>query len=397
MTDTTAPQKYSEDVQHLVVNGKEYFIVGTAHISKQSAELVRNVIENEKPDTVCVELDEQRYKSLSEKKKWEELNIRTVIKQKQLATLLINIMLASYQKKLGDKLGVAPGVELLEAANTAKENEIPIELCDRDVRITLRRTWSSMSFWQKMKFLSLSLASIFDKQEVSEEQLNELKEKDHLTELMNEIGKTMPVLKRVLIDERDTYLAQKIRKAPGERIVAVVGAGHSQGIVEQLTEDKERSLDEFVKIPPKSKAGSIIGWSIPLLILGAIAYIGISQGLSAAGDNFLYWILANGIPSSLGAIIALAHPLTVIITFAAAPFTSLTPVIGAGYVAAFVQAYFQPPIVREFQSVSDDVNKISMWWKNKLLRVILVFIMASLGSVFGTYIGAYEIITNLFK
>ena len=396
MTEITE-KLYSEDVQRVLVDNKEYFIVGTAHISKQSAELVRKVIENEKPDTVCVELDEQRFKSLSEKKKWEELDIRTVIKQKQLATLMINIMLASYQKKLGEKLGVAPGVELLEATKAANENEIPIELCDRDVRITLKRTWNSMNFWQKMKFLSITVASVFDKEEVSEEQLNELKEKDHLTELMNEIGKAMPVLKRVLIDERDTYLAQKIRKAKGEKIVAVVGAGHSQGIVEQLNENIERPLDDLVKIPPASKVGSIIGWSVPLIILGAIAYIGISQGFSAAGDNFLFWALANGIPSSIGALIALAHPLTVGITFLAAPFTSLTPVIGAGYVAAFVQAYIKPPIVREFQTVSDDINKVSNWWKNKLLRVLLVFIMASLGSVLGTYIGAYEIISNLFN
>jgi len=389
--------KYSEDVRIVNKNGREIIIVGTAHISRQSADLVKEVITNEKPDTVCVELDEKRYKALAEKKRWESLDLKTIIRQKQLSTLLVNLVLSSYQKKLGEKLGVTPGTELLEAANTANELNLPIELCDREVRITLRRAWHSMSFWQKLKFLTGGLAGIFEKQELTEEKLSELRSKDVLSEMMDELGKAMPVLKKVIIDERDEYLAQKMQEANGNKIVSIVGAGHVNGIVKVIEDNREIDLKEIEIIPPPSPVAKIIGWGIPAIIIASIIYIGYSKGLGEAGDNVLYWILANGIPSGLGAIIALAHPITILVSFLAAPFTSLTPVIGAGYVAAFVQVYFQPPVVKEFQTVASDVSKLAKWWSNKLLKVLLVFILTSLGSLIGTYVGFFEIVSNVFR
>jgi pheromone shutdown-related protein TraB len=387
---------YPPDVQCIEVDGREFVLVGTAHISRESADLVREVIEKEKPDCVCVELDKQRFKALSEQRKWEQLDLKAIIRQKQLSTLLINLLLASYQKRLGEKLGVMPGAELLEATKVAKEHDIPIELCDRDIRITLRRAWSSMSFFKKLQLLSVGLAGVFAKQEISEETLKEIRQKDVLSELMTELGNVMPVLKRVLIDERDTYLTQKMRQSRGERVVAVVGAGHISGINTGLAENNNVDLREIEQIPPVSGVWKAIGWGIPAIIIGAIVYIGVNKGASAAGDNLLYWVLANGIPSSLGAIIALAHPVTILSAFFGAPITSLTPVIGAGYVAAFVQAYFRPPVVRELQLVGEDVLHIRKWWQNKLLRVFVVFLLTGIGSAIGTYIGAYEIISNLF-
>ena len=235
-------RNYTEDVQIVNKDGREFIIVGTAHISRQSANLVKEVIETERPDTVCVELDEKRYKSLSEKKRWESLDLKTIIREKQLSTLIMNLVLASYQKKLGEKLGVEPGSELLQATQTATELDLPIELCDREVRITLRRAWHSMSFWQKLKFLTSGLAGLFEKQELNEEKLAELRSKDVLSEMMEELGKAMPVLKRVLIDERDTYLAEKTKMASGTKIVTVVGAGHVNGIIKHLKDDREVNL-----------------------------------------------------------------------------------------------------------------------------------------------------------
>ena len=395
-TPDTPEEKYSSDVHTVHLDGREFILVGTAHISQQSADLVREVIESEKPQRVCVELDQQRYKSLAEQRRWEALDLRSIIRQKQLSTLLINLLLASYQKKLGEKLGVAPGVELLEATQVAQDLNIPIELCDRDIRITLRRAWNSMPFWDKMKLLTSGLAGMLEEQEISEEKLSEIRQKDVLSEMIHQLGEAMPVLKRVLIDERDTYLAQKIRASAGEKVVAVVGAGHLSGIIEALQQNRRDDLKPLEVIPPVSSWIKWIGWGIPAIILGSIAYIGWSKGGAAAGDNLLFWVLANGIPSALGAIIALGHPFTILSAFFGAPFTSLTPVIGAGYVSAFVQLYFQPPVVKEFQTVSDDVSSFKKWWRNKLLRILLVFIFTSLGSLIGTYVGAYEIISNLF-
>ena len=389
-------RNYPQDVKIVNVKDREFIIIGTAHISQESADLVRQVIEAEQPDCVCVELDEQRYKTLSEARRWESLDIKQVIRQKQLITLLVNLVLASYQKKLGQELGVAPGTELLEATKVAKALDIPIALCDRDVRITLRRAWASMSFFEKFKFLFSGVIGVFDSPEISEEMLSELRQKDVLSELMNELGEAMPILKRVLLDERDVYIAQKTREAQGNKIVAVVGAGHAEGIVDALKQDVDRDLTEIELIPPASPVIKWIGWGIPAIILAAIVFIGFRHGLDAAGQNLMFWILANGIPSSIGAIIALAHPITIISAFVAAPITSLTPVIGAGYVTAFVQAYYQPPVVKEFQTVGEDINHFGRWWSNRLLRIFLVFILTSLGSMIGTYVGAYEIISNLF-
>ena len=388
---------YTEDVHLINKDGREFIIVGTAHISRQSADLVREVIENEKPDVVCVELDEKRLLALSEKNRWENLDLKSIIKQKQLSTLIINLVLASYQKKLGEKLGVTPGTELLEAVQAAKEKNIPLELCDREVRITLRRAWHSMSFWQKLKFLFGGLAGIFEKQELTEEKLAELRSKDVLSEMMDELGKAMPVLKKVIIDERDQYIAQKMKDSKGDKIVSVVGAGHVNGIIKSLESDDKIDLKAIEVIPKPSPVAKIIGWGIPAIIIASILFIGYSKGLSEAGDNAIFWILANGIPSAIGALIALAHPLTILTAFLAAPVTSLSPLIGAGYVAAFVQAYFQPPLVKDFQHVAESARKFSMWWKNKLLKVLLVFILTSLGSVLGTYVGLYEIVKNVFN
>lgn len=394
--ENSSSYKDSNDVNWVKYKDKELIIIGTAHISKYSAELVSEVIKAENPDIVCVELDKQRYEALSNQKKWENLDLKSIIKQKQLSTLIINILLSAYQKKLGSKLGVTPGLELLEAAKVAQELNIPIELGDRDVRITLKRAWRSMSLWQKTKFMTMSLASVFDKEDISEEQLEELKNKDVLTELMSELGKAMPVLKTVLIDERDSYLAKKIKESKGNKVVAVVGAGHLKGIIAKINSDEDQDLSKIEIIPKTSPWVKIIGWGIPTIIIASIFIIGMNKGFDEAGNNVLFWILANGIPSAIGAALALGHPLAILSVFFAAPLTSLTPLIGAGYVAAFVQSYIKPPVVKEIQNVSIDVNSVKMWWNNKLLRILLVFILSGLGSVLGTYVGAYKIISSLF-
>jgi len=212
---------------------------------------------------------------------------------------------------------------------------------------------------------------------------------------MDEMGDTLPDVKRVLIDERDIYLAEKIRSCSAEKIVAVVGAGHVGGILKHLDIDNSDKMQEISSIPLASQVFKIFGWSIPLIIIGSIVAIGVKKGASVAGANLLYWILANGIPSAGGALLAMAHPFTTIGAFAAAPMTSLTPVIGAGYVTAFIQVMTCPPVVKEFETVADDMSHLTMWWRNKLLRVFLVFILTGLGSAIGTWIGGYEIVKNL--
>ncbi len=397
MTETPFPaHDYSDDVAVIEQGDKTILLVGTAHISQQSADLVEKIIEQEQPDTVCIELDEKRFTALSQPQRWENLDLKQIIRNKQLSTLLVNLVLSSYQKKLGGKLGIQPGAELLTAARAADALDIPVELCDRDVRVTLRRAWKSTSFFRKGYLLATLLASLFDDTELDEEKLAELRKKDVLSEMMNEIGEALPAAKHVLIDERDIFMAEKIKTAPGKRIVAVVGAGHMEGIERVIQDDNSSRMEEFNTIPPISKGWKIAGWSIPTAILLSLAAIGFRQGAGEAGANAMYWIMANGIPSAIGAMIAFAHPITIISAFAAAPITSLTPVIGAGYVCAFVQVMTQPPMVKEFEAVSTDIATLRGWWQNRLLRIFLVFFMTGLGSSIGTWVGGYRIVTNLF-
>jgi len=389
--------EYSSDVHTIQFDDKTILLIGTAHISQESVELVEEVINKEQPDCVCLELDDKRFKALTQKKQWQSLDLKQIIKKKQLSTLMINLLMASYQKKLGGQLGVQPGAELLRAAKTAEKNDIAITLIDRDVRVTLRRAWKSTSFFKKGYLLTTILASLFDSTEISEEKLAEMKQKDVLSGLMEEMGSALPDVKRVLIDERDIYLCEKIKTAKGKHLVAVVGAGHVAGIKEVFKNDHSNELEEITTIPPVSGIWKAIGWSIPLLIIGSLITIGIQKGAADAGSNLVYWILANGIPSAIGGILAFANPLTVLGAFVAAPITSLTPVIGAGYVAAFIQVMRTPPVVKEFETVGDDMGCLTGWWKNKLLRLFLVFLFTGLGSAVGTYVGGYEIITNLFS
>ncbi len=396
-TDKLRPASdYGDDVRFIEHDNKIVMLVGTAHISQNSVDLVKTVIEQERPDSVCLELDERRFQALTDKKQWQTLDLKSIIKNKQLSTLLISLLMASYQKRLGNKMGVIPGAELLMAIETAKTLQIPLFLCDRDIRITLRRAWKATSFLKKNYLLASLLSSVFSKDEITEDKLTELKKKDVLSELMSELGDTLPDLKKVLIDERDMYLVEKIKASPGKKIVAVVGAGHLEGMVRIFSSNNQEKLVDISTIPPVSNGYKALGWTVPLIILSSLAAIFWQKGSALAGESVVYWILAHGIPTAVGSLLSLAHPLTTLSAFAASPLTSLSPLIGAGYVCAFVQVMTCPPRVGEFETSGRDASTLAGWWKNRLLKVFLVFFLTGFGSALGTWIGGYRIFTHLF-
>jgi len=387
----------SPDVYTVDLNDRKIILVGTAHISRNSVDLVKKIILKEKPDHICLELDENRYNTLTKKKSWESLNFLQVIKKKQLTTLMVSLILSSYQKKLGRQTGISPGSEFLEADKLAKEKSIPVSFSDRDARITLKRAWRKTPFFKKMLLLGNLLASFFEKTEISEASISELKKSDIITEMIKELGRYLPTLKQVLIDERDYFIAEKINEVNAEKIVAVVGAGHMSGIKKALTDKKDLELNELSTIPPPSPTGKIISWSVPVLIILAVIFIGYLKGFESAKENIIFWIAANGSFCALGALAALSHPLTILTAFIAAPITSLIPVIGAGYVTVLVQALVSPPSVKEIQNAGTDFYLIKNWWKNKTLKVFLSFLLPGLGSFIGTWIGGYEILSNLLS
>jgi len=394
--DDPAARRPTDDIVRVHADGREYLLVGTAHISRESADAVERVIEAERPDCVAVELDARRYDALAQRRQLESLDLREVIRNRQLAPLLVNLVLAAYQRQLGGMLGVAPGSELLAAVRSAEAHGIPVRLCDRDVRITLRRAWAALSPWRKAELVASLLHASLTPQALSEEALRALRQEDVLSRLMAELGDAFPALKRVLIDERDAYLTEQLRRAPGARIVAVVGAGHVAGMRAALLDGRAADLSALEAIPPASRAAKLGGWSIPAVIILSLLAIGLRQGPAVAGDNVLFWVFATGLPGLVGAVVALAHPATVVATFLAAPVTTLSPLIGVGYVAAFVEAYLRPPLVREIQTVADDVRFPRRWWQNRVLRICLVFLLTTIGTALGALVGTAEILRRLF-
>ena len=373
-------------------DNREIILVGTAHISQVSKDLVHETIENESPDTVCVELDEGRLKSIQDPNRWKNTDLRDVIKKKQLATLIANLVLGSYQKRMGAQTGVKPGSELKEAVDVANEKNIPIVLADRDIKITLRRTWACTPWYRKFSLLGGLFASIFDKTEISEEELQKIKEKDALNSMMQEFGNTFPEVKQVLIDERDQFLASKIKNAQGNKVVAVIGAGHMRGIASIIEEDKELPSEESISVIPKGTViWKILGWSITLAIIASIVLVGYFAGIEKAGQLSLQWVMFTGGGAMLGAIIAGGHPLTILVALVMAPFTGLTPLIGVGFFTALTQVYVRPPRVSEMETLTDDIWQVRRWWKNRVTRVILCFLCPGIPAIIGKILAILKI------
>ncbi len=372
------------NTQRLTFEEKDVHLIGTAHVSRESADLVEKVIEEEKPDTVCVELCKSRYESITQRNRWQNTDLLKVIKEKKAFLLLLNLMLAYFQKKIGEKLGIKPGEEILRAIQSAAEVGASIHLADRDIRITLSRTWRFMGLWTKIKLLVQLIASAGEVEAIKEEDIEEMKKKDVLEMLLSEIGQAFPEIKRILIDERDQYLAHKIRTAPGKQIVAVVGAGHTPGIQKYWDKDVDMALLE--QMPPKGKLSTVLKWGVPVLIVGLIVVGFYHAGADAGANMIKWWVLANAVLAGLGATIALGHPLTILSAIVAAPLTSLNPMIAAGWVSGLVEALLRKPKVRDFENLPQDISSIKGFWKNKITRILLVVVFTNIGSSFGTFI-----------
>ncbi|WP_096188865.1 TraB/GumN family protein [Evansella halocellulosilytica] len=383
-----------ENITRIHLEDKELIIIGTAHVSKKSAEQVKEVIEAEKPNSVCVELDDQRYQSIVSKDQWAKMDIFKVIKEKKATFLLMNLVISSFQKKLAKNFGIKPGQEMIQGIESADETGATLVLADRNIQITFSRVWHGLGLRGKVKLLLEIFVSIFNNDNISEEELEKMKSQDALDTMLKEFTESFPELKHRLIDERDQYLAQKIKEAPGEKVVAVLGAAHVPGVKVEI--HKEHNLKALSKKPLKSKWPKLIAWFIPLLILSIIGYTFYANP-SAGMQQTMSWVLWNGSLSALGTAIALGHPLTVITAFVVAPLSSLNPLMAAGWFAGIVQAFIKRPNVADFESLPDDVTSAKGFWRNKVTRILLVVILANIGSTLGTIIGGSDVVRLFIK
>jgi pheromone shutdown-related protein TraB len=371
-------------IHRLDYEDKQIILLGTAHVSKESARQVEDLILEEKPDTVCVELCEARYHSIRHKEKWQETDIFQVIRDKKALFLLSQLILASFQKRIADKLDIKPGEEMIRAIETGESVGATIHLADRDIRITLSRVWRSMGLWSKLKLLFQLILSLAEVEDIVEEDIEKMKQEDVLETLLAEVGKSLPELREILIDERDAYLAQKIKTAPGKKIIAVVGAGHVPGIKQKWNFDQDTAALE--EIPPKGKLSGFLQWLIPTLIVGLMVGGFFVGGAKAGTDMVFWWVGATGILAGLGAMMALAHPLTILAAVLAAPLTTLHPLIAAGWVSGLVEAFARKPKVRDFENIAGDIMTVKGFWKNKITKILLVVVFTNIGASIGVFV-----------
>jgi len=391
----TAESNLPESVTHIALNEKHVYLVGTAHVSKKSVEDVRTTVETLQPDAICVELCPARHKTIVKRDDWKKMNIFKVIKEKKAVFLLAQLILSSFYRRIGDQLGVMPGAEMVEGIQQAQKTGAELVLADRDVEVTLKRVWGGLNFWNKLKMLFQITASLFLTEKIDEKLVEDMKQQDQLENILEVFTESFPEIKKRLIDERDIYLSQKIKHARGTTVVAVVGAGHVNGIQKHI--NKKHDLAPLVHIPPKSMVPTLLKWTIPGLIVALIVFGFFKGGTQHAMESIYIWVLVNGVLAGLGAALALAHPVTILASFFGAPLTSLNPMIAAGWVAGLVQAWVKKPTVADLEDLPNAVLTVKGFWMNPACKILLVVVLANLGSSLGTFISGSWIAARIFE
>jgi|SRR5574344_525637 pheromone shutdown-related protein TraB len=380
-------------------NGRKITLIGTAHVSEMSVKEVTDTINEINPDCVAVELDEKRADSIQNQEKYKNLDIIKVLKNNEGFLLLANLVLSSFQRRMGMNVGMKPGDEMLAAMNTAKDKNIPSVMADRPIQITLKRAWAKSSFFGKCKLLSVLIANAFSKEEMNAEEIEKIKENNEMDSMMNELSEYLPVVKEVLIDERDKYLASKIWTSSGNNIVAVIGAGHMNGVeahLKNFAENKENdNVEDFTIIPKSAPVGKIVGWIIPILIIALIVVGFFKGGTELGGKMILNTILNTGIPSAIMTLLAAGHPLTILVAFVGAPITTLNPFIGIGLFTGITQAFICKPNVSDMETIQDDISSIKGIYKNRILRILLIFILSSIGASVGNIFNLASLFTKV--
>ncbi|HEC72457.1 MAG TPA: TraB/GumN family protein [Thermoplasmatales archaeon] len=375
--------------------GNDILLVGTAHVSKDSVEEVKSAIKEFKPDVVAVELCRKRYQTLTEKEKWEDTPITSFLQTDKAFLILAQTFLASVQRKLGEEFGSEPGAEMLAAIEEAKKQGLRIELVDRDISVTLKRAWKKMGVREKFRLVWEFIKAMvgYNEEELEEIDLKELMKEDVMSAVMKEFSEFAPSVSNVLIDERNKYIAKKILDAREKhgKVLAVVGAGHVKGIKEYLEGIKPLDVDieELEQVPRRRiSIAKLFAYSIPVLFFSLIIYLIITKGSSAMaeiGNIFLWWFLINGSLSALGALLARAHPLSIVTAFLAAPLTSLNPAVAAGWFAGLVELKFRTPKIKDFQKLRE-IESLRDFFNNSFTRLLMVVAFANIGSTIGTFI-----------
>ncbi len=388
--------------------GRRITVLGTAHISRSSADKVADLIDRGGYDAVAIELCPSRHNALLNPDDLSRMNLFEVFRKKKASMVAASLALGAYQQRMAEQLDIRPGAEMIAAIDGARARGLPVLLIDREIAVTLRRVYRNVPWWKRLGLVSGLFASLFSSRTITEEEIERLKEGDILESTFAQFAEESGELYLPLIDERDRYMSARVANEFGQsdhrNLLVIVGAGHLRGISTYLPEYLEalplkvpdRTIRELDEVPPPSRWPKAIAWLIVALILTGFA-IGFSRSPELGLRMLLDWVIINGGLAALGTAIAGGHAVTIVTAFAAAPLTSLNPMIGAGMVTAAVEAWVRKPQVGDFASLRKDTASFSGWRRNRVARTLLVFLFATLGSAAGTYLAGFMIFQRLMQ
>ena len=384
--------------------GGQITLLGTAHVSRTSAQEVEQQLLQNRYDAVAVELCVNRHSMIQNPDQLANMDLFRILREKKTAMVLANLALSAYQRRIADEHGIDPGAEMKTAVRIAQEQSLPLLLIDREIGTTLNRVAGNISWWQRFALMSGLLASIVIQEKISEEEIEKLKEGDLLESTLQQFAQKNERLFKPLIQERDEYMALKLETAliqkPYRNILAVIGAGHLPGMARRLESPPQASaeiqarLDELEQMKKPGRWLKLLPWLIIILIMAGFG-LGFQRSPELGWNLVIDWIVINGGLCAIGSALAAAHPLTVLVAFLAAPLTSLNPTIGAGFVTAATEVFLRKPTVGDFSRLRSDTTRLTGWWKNRVARTFLIFLFSTLGSAAGTYIAGFRIFEKL--
>ncbi|MCP5242615.1 MAG: TraB/GumN family protein [Burkholderiales bacterium] len=392
----------TEPIETVQINKCSVTMLGTAHVSKASADKVQELIATGKYDAIAVELCPSRHKAIVNPDAMAKMDLFQVIKNGQASMVAASLALGAFQQRMAEQFDIEPGAEMRVAIKDAQAAQLPVILIDREIGITLKRIYHNVPWWKRMGLFGGLIHSVVSKEKVSAEEIEKLKEGDVLESTFSQFAEDEKDLFKPLISERDEYMSARLIKESNannyQHILAIVGAGHMSGIqriiTHQQVNDPDETISKLEAQPVSSSWLRYLPWAIVLLILTGFAF-GFMRSPEIGTAMILDWILINGGLSALGAAIAFAHPLTVITAFLAAPLTSLNPTIGAGMVVAAAETYLRKPKVEDFERLRSDTTSLKGWWNNQVTRILLIFILSTMGSAIGTYVAGFRIFERL--
>jgi len=399
---TTSKQVLSEQpIREITRDGVHYVLLGTAHVSRASVEAVTEMAGSGEFDSIAVELCPARHQALTKQQQWQDMDIYRIIREKKAGLVMANLALGAYQRRIAEQFGIEPGAELKAAADAAIAHGMPLQLIDRDLATTLKRSYRAVPWYKRMMLTTGLIMSTVSSEEIDEEQIEKLKEGDILESTFTEFAEQSPELYEALIGERDRFMAARLRQEnlgnAGKRILVVIGAGHLEGLAKYLStgqQDPKTEVESLSRLPPPTRWLKFIPWVIAALVLTGF-WIGFSRSPELGWQLVTLWVVINGSLAALGALIARAHPLTILSAMIAAPLTSLNPAVAAGMVTGAVESWLRKPKVSDLERLRDDATTIKGWFKNPATRILLVFFFSNLGSAIGTWVAGFQIFDAL--